>query len=113
MIFRGQAQRKSVTGQWFVKRAWFVPFGARLDRSYRLHATYHDQLPRRHLVVVLLGDSSLAGTAAALPRLGRFSLEDRVDGQVSAAADSGTHGMVLPTQRDVDAFAGDAKCKLG
>jgi hypothetical protein len=70
--------------------------------------------PRRHLVVVLLGDSGLAGTAAALPRLGRFSLENRLHGKSQRiAADSGTHRMVLPTQWHVDAFAGDAECKLG
>ena len=33
--------------------------------------------------------------------------------KIGAPADSGTHGMVLPTQRNVDAFAGDAECKLG
>ena len=33
--------------------------------------------------------------------------------KTGSAADAGTHGMVLPTQRDADAFAGEVERQLG
>src|SRR5450432_2348019 len=77
------------------------------------YATNHDQLPRRHFFLVSLGDPGLERTARTIPRSCRLPVEGRADGQDRAAADPRRHGMVLPAQRNVDAFPADVARRLG